>query len=148
MSFAYYGCNQDTSRLMKFPKVLENSERSAILQIQQSHQHPSSSCAVIPPQPSTKESSCEAIFNPASEPIAPKATTPRISEPNTPNKPTLRWAYQIIRPPAYVKPAPTEQKIILSPSSKIPSSAAQPSAMETEAADVLPYLPTVTTNFS
>jgi len=56
--------------------------------------------------------------------------------------------YQVIRPPAKVKPAPTEQKMMLSPSSKIPSSAAQPRAMETDAADVLPYFPTVTMNFS
>ena len=45
-------------------------------------------------------------------------------------------AYQVIRPPAKVKPAPTEQKMILSPGSNIPSSAAQPKAIDTDAAEV------------
>ena len=52
------------------------------------------------------------------------------------------------KPPANVSPAPTLQKIILSPSVKIPSSADQPRAIETLAALVLPYLPIVTTNLS
>jgi len=57
-------------------------------------------------------------------------------------------AYQTSNPPAKVSPAPTLQKMILSPELKIPSSAAQPNAIETEAADVFPYSPIVTTNFS
>ena len=56
--------------------------------------------------------------------------------------------YHSSNPPAKVRPAPTLQKMILSPSAKIPSSAAQPSAIETLAALVLPYLEIVTTNFS
>ena len=52
------------------------------------------------------------------------------------------------RPPANVRPAPTLQKMILSPSEKMPSSAAQPKAMETLAALVFPYLEIVTTNLS
>ena len=51
-------------------------------------------------------------------------------------------------PPAKVRPAPTLQKIILSPGVKMPSSAAQPRAIETLAALVLPYLAMVTTNLS
>src|SRR6476620_2775097 len=56
--------------------------------------------------------------------------------------------HQTSSPPAKVSPAPTLQKIIRSPSLKIPSSAAQPSAIETLAALVLPYLEMVTTNLS
>ena len=52
------------------------------------------------------------------------------------------------RPPAKVRPAPTLQKMILSPSAKIPSSAAHPRAIDTLAALVLPYLAIVITNFS
>src|SRR5690606_6125949 len=59
-----------------------------------------------------------------------------------------RQHHQTIRPPAKVRPAPTEQKMIRSPDLKMPSSAAQPSAIETEAPEVLPYLEIVTTNFS
>src|ERR1043166_1994546 len=51
-------------------------------------------------------------------------------------------------PPANVSPAPTLQKMIRSPSVKIPSSAAHPSAIETLAALVLPYFEIVTTNLS
>jgi hypothetical protein len=56
--------------------------------------------------------------------------------------------HQTSNPPANVRPAPTLQKMILSPTLKISSSAAQPRAIETLAAEVLPYLPIVTTNFS
>jgi len=52
------------------------------------------------------------------------------------------------RPPANVSPAPTLQKMMRSPSAKIPSSAAQPRAIETLAALVFPYLEMVTTNLS
>ena len=47
-----------------------------------------------------------------------------------------------------MRPAPTLQKMILSPFSNIPSSAAHPSAIDTLAALVLPYFAIVMTNFS
>ena len=60
----------------------------------------------------------------------------------------ISGAYQTSRPPAKVRPAPTEQKMILWPGSKRPSSAAQPRAMETLAALVFPYWEIVITNLS